>query len=187
MQSSLRIVPILVVGLGLLLYATVTTRSQSEELLDVFVTNFPELQRVSGSVSVDGTIKHSNFEKIEEIVIPPIGPADPRKLIDGGTIATDGFTSLVLSLSGQPGGKAFQAGAVGVILTPEEEAITKVFKEEGKAQFSIEVEAAVEAGPTKSFTSEPTRMLIAFPAYRVWFYNTTQKSVKANLFVYLTN
>src|SRR5712671_5804264 len=69
----------------------------------VRVINFPTVQRVTGSVSIDGTI-------------PPVEPTETGRLIDGGILQADGFTGLVLSLSGRAGGRALRSGSVGVRL-----------------------------------------------------------------------
>jgi hypothetical protein len=74
---------------------------------------------------------------------------------------------------------------VGAILVPEEEPIQKVLEERGQVQFPLEVKATP---PLRAlyFTSTPTRATVAFPRYRVLLYNATDKTVKVNLFAYLT-
>lgn len=187
MKTGGRMVVIAVFAAGLILLAMASAKPESDEIPRVLVTNFPQTQEVTGRVSVKGTVRHASFEQFKGIVVPPVDPEDTRRLIDGGVLETEGFTSVVLSLNAATGGRMFQPGSVGVILTPEEETIEGVLEEEGQHQFALRAEMALEPDSSRSFASDPTRLMVAFPRYRVHFYNSTDKNVKANLFAYLTN
>lgn len=158
----------------------------SEDVQKVEVTNLPAVQRVSGSVGVEGPVRTATFSAIEEVEVPPTKRDQVTRLIDGGTLTTEGFGNVVLSLSGGFKGRLLQAGAVGAILLPETAAIGKVFEEKGQLQFPLEVRAATN-GSTYYFSSEQPRHLVAFPRYHVWFYNDTATTVNVNLYAYLTN
>ena len=119
--------------------------------------------------------------------MPPVEPKEIGRLIDGGILTMDGFTSAVLSLNGQAKGKILRSGTVGAILIPEEETVIRAFEEEGLAQFPLEVSASLSTGASRSFASTPVRLTVAFPRYRVRLYNTSDKSVTVGLFAYLTN
>ncbi len=187
MPDRSTIVFLVLVSAGLLLFSLPAESAAQQEIQRVQVTNFPKTQEIRGNVSVEGTIRHAAFRSLTEIVVSPVRPAETTRLKDGGVLETDGFTSLVLSLNGRPRGKILEAGTVGAILVPEEETVLQVFQEEGQFQFPMEVSAALAAGSLRSFASNPTRVTIAFPRYRVWLYNTSDRTVSVNLFVYATN
>jgi hypothetical protein len=108
------------------------------------------------------------------------------RLIDGGTLSTDGFGSVVLSLAGGFKGRLLQAGPVGAILVPDTAAIARVLEEKGQLQFPLEVRATTTTS-TPYFSSDQPRHLVAFPRYRVWFYNDTATTVTVSLYAYLTH
>jgi len=171
----------------LLAVLIVPVKAQTDEIQPVRVTNFPDLQRIAGTVSVEGPVRHASFQRIHEIVVPPIEPTRTGQLIDGGIVTVDGFTAAVLSLRGQVQGRTGRSGAVGAILIPEEEEVVRVFEEEGQAQFPLEVSATLASGSSRSFASTPTRVMTAFPRYRVRLYNSSDRTVKASLYLYLTH
>jgi hypothetical protein len=159
----------------------------SQEMQSVIVTNFPKLWKVNGSVSIDGPVSHARFFPLREVTVPPVSPKDTVRLIQGGIVESDGFTSMVLGLQGQIKGEVYRQGTVGVFLLPDEESIVKVFEEKGLMQFSTEVNAPGVSGASPYFTSTVNRIQVAFPRYRTYFYNTSDKTVTVNLFAYLTN
>jgi len=53
--------------------------------------------------------------------------------------------------------------------------------------FSQEVSAAGVSGAQPYFASNQPRAQIGFSRYRTYFYNSTDKAVTVNLFVYLSN
>ena len=174
--------------LSLVAVLTPSGRAATQEIQRVFVTNFPETQKVRGTVGVEGTVRHGALVSVKEIQVPPVDPKETGRLIDGGIVQTDGFTSVVLSLTGQTQGKVVRSGgAIGAILTPEEESIVAAFEEDGQVQFPLEVAATLTSLPLRSFASNQARFTIGFPRYRVRLYNTTEKTATINLFAYLTN
>src|SRR5262245_62089222 len=92
-------------GLGFLVLLLLIGAGSGDEIQKVHVTNFPPLQQVAGTVSVDGTIRHAVPLHFKEIVVPPVNPGDVSRLISAGTLESDGFTSVVLALNGQSRGK----------------------------------------------------------------------------------
>jgi len=175
--------------LAAVLLPTGTPLSQQvhQALQQVFVTNFPDLQRIEGEVSVRGPIRQAAQVAIKDIVVPPVGPKDTQRLIQAGTLATDGFSQIVLSLSGQIKGEVVRPGSVGAILVPEEDLIQRAFDEKGEMQFPLEVVASSVSGASPYFASNQPRFQIGFPRYRVLLYNTSAKAVSVNLYAYLTN
>jgi len=170
-----------------LIAAVPSGSSPAQDVQEVIVRNFPELQRVEGAVSVEGPIRHSDLRKLQEVLVSPVGPTETTRLVEGGVLETAGFTSVVLSLSGRGQGKILKPGSVGAILVPDEESIVKALEEEGQIQFPLEITAAVKPGEARSFASKQTQHTVGFPRYRVMLYNTTDKTVAVNLFAYLTN
>jgi hypothetical protein len=174
----------LIVGLPLALAAA---QGASKEIQEVFVANFPETQKIEGSVTIGAPIPHAALVSLRDILVQPVGPQDTNHLVLGGTIATDGFSGVVLSLAGSTRGDVTRSGSVGAILVPEDEGVLKVLEERGAIEFPIEIRTAGVSAATPYFTSTPTRAVVAFPKYRVLLYNTTDKSVTVTVYAYLTN
>ncbi len=160
-------------------------RSQ-EEIQRVLVTNFPHTQQVAGTVSIDGVVRHAALQRVKDIQVPPVGPKETTRLIQAGTLATDGFTAVVLGLNGQTRGRTLRSGAVGALLIPDEETVSRAFEEEGLTQFPIEIAASSVSGASLNFSSTQQRFTLGFPRYRVLLYNTTDKTATVNLYAYLT-
>jgi len=159
----------------------------SQELMKVFVTNFPDLQRIRGSVVVEGPIQNAELVTLADITVSPVKPTDTTRLISAGSLSTDGYPYLVLSLSGQVKGTVYRAGTVGAILIPEQDPILRAFDEKGRIQFPLEVTASGVSGVSAYFASDPSRFALAFPSYRIFLYNTSDKTVTVNLYAYLTS
>ena len=161
--------------------------ASSEDIQRVLVNNFPSLQKVFGAVTVEGTISHAVQQRFPETVVSPVKPEETHRLVAAGTLAADGFTSVVLGVSGQFKSQFSRAGTIGVILIPEEDPILRAFEEAGKFQFPLEVKAVSANNQSPHFASESVKLTLAFPRYRVYFYNTTDGTVGAFLHTYLTN
>ena len=160
---------------------------EAQQVASVLVTNFPKIWSISGKVDVDGPIRHARYIPLREIVVPPVNPKDTIRLVQGGTIETDGFTAMVVGLSGQIKGEVYRGGTVGVFVLPDEEQVVHAFEEKGVMQFMTEINAPGISAASPYFSSEQTRIQIGFPRYRTYFYNSSDKSVSVNLFAYLTN
>jgi len=159
----------------------------TQEVQTVFVSNFPKVFKVAGTVAIDGPVSHGRFAPLRDVTVPPVNPKETVRLIQGGILESDGFTSMVLGLQGQIKGEVYRPGTVGVFLLPDEESIVKVFEEKGLMQFVSEVNAPGVSAVSPYFTSTTSRIQVAFPRYRTYFYNTSDKTVTVNLFAYLTN
>ncbi len=160
--------------------------AERDRIQEVLVTNFPELQQVQGQVSIEKVIPHGSLVALREIEVPPVGREDVTRYVGAGTVTADGFSGMVLSLTGQPKGTTLREGQVGALLLPDAEPVTRAFEERGQLQFPFEVRAGVPAG-TAGFFSDQPRFIVGFPRYRVFLYNTTDKTVTATLYAYLTN
>jgi len=159
----------------------------SADALNVHVDNWPDTHQVKGSVSVDGPISHTKFARKESIVVPPSRRAEPAEMAQAGWIESDGFTTITLSLQGEVKGSSAGAGTVGVLLIPDEESIVRAFREARRLQFVIECISSLKSGDPIYFNAEQVQQRLTFPRYKVFLYNTTNKTVEANLFMTYTN
>lgn len=151
---------------------------------EVSVKNFPELQQVKGSVSIEGTTK--SIIK-EGLVVPTSQRAELSEMVYAGTIETEGFTSLLISLQGEIRSDVFSSGTIGVLLVPEERSILRILREAKRVQFPIECKAHTKSGDPIYFESEQVQQRIAFSRYKMYLYNTTNKSAETNIYLYLSN
>jgi hypothetical protein len=165
----------------------VAAPAAADGVQSVFVTNFPSVFKVDGSVAVKGPLPMSALVARRDVVVPPVFPKETTRLIDAGTIDASGFSNIVLSLSGQIKGEFVKSGTVGAILLPDEEPILRAFDEKGQLQFQLEVSAGGVSSVSPYFASNQPRFQLGFPRYRVYLYNTAEKTVTATLYAYLTN
>jgi hypothetical protein len=151
---------------------------------DVQVNNFPELQQIKGSVSIEGSTK---FISREGLIVPTSQRAELTEMVYAGTIETDGFTSLLISLQGEMRSEVFSSGTIGVLFIPDEKPILRILREEKHIQFPMECKVHAKSGDPIYFESEQVQQRIAFSRYKMYLYNTANKSVAANVYLYLSN
>ena len=125
-------------GGALLLLFTPSGQTLSQNIQSVLVTNFPDVQRIEGKVNVKGAIRLAEMVTFKEIIVPPVDPTETTRLVEAGTLITDGFTNVVLSLHGVVRGDVKRSGDIGVILIPDEKTVQDAFNEQGKIHFSLE-------------------------------------------------
>ena len=189
-RRSVLLVVVAAVGLALWIGAPGVSSQRGQDsstVQAVIVTNFPDPQKVEGKVAIDGPIQLAELIKFEDIIVPPVPRRETTRLVEAGTLQVHGFPSVVLSLHGQVKGDAVREGAVGAILIPDQEPISTAFREYGLVHFAMEVEAPEVSIATPYFASNQPRHSIGFQAYRIFLYNSTDKTVTANLFAYLTD
>ncbi len=158
-----------------------------ETTQNVRVVNLPETQNIDGSVEVNGLIKHSFLDRREKIIIPPAQRSDTNNLTEAGVVEADGFTSVVLSILGEVKSTTFSPGTIGAILVPDEKPIIHAFTQDQSILFPLEVKTDIAPETFRYFSSEPTKQMVGFPRYKIYFYNSTNKSVEVNLYMYLIN
>ncbi|HVR98228.1 MAG TPA: hypothetical protein VMW27_16545 [Thermoanaerobaculia bacterium] len=158
--------------------------SRAQEVQPVTVTNFPEVQTISGRVVVSEPIPQSRFETVKALV-SPAGLAETNQWTEAGVLETQGFSHVTLSLAGYLQGTP-QSGAIGVALVPDVPEMLNALRTYGIPQAVLRVEA--EAGPSLSgfFSSASTALRVGFPRYRVFLYNATSKSADAVVYAYLS-
>lgn len=158
----------------------------SQELQRVVVTNFPSVFDVRGTVDIAGPIPMTEQKTFANITVSPVKPTDTLRLVKGGVLETKGFSEIVLSLEGVVRGEVGQAGEVGAILVPDEELIQRAFTEQGAVHFALRTVAEQVNNKTPYFASRQHKEILGFHRYRVYFYNTTDKAVRVDLYAYMT-
>lgn len=163
------------------------SRAQSQRPQDVVVLNMPDVVKIAGEVEVLGTVRHSETVRRTGLVVPPVERRRISDLIEVEGIETDGFTEVTLSLHGAVRGTIGQAGEVGAILVPDEPSVLELLREKGVYHFPVEVKVSLEDQVAEAPFSVQKRMVLGFPRYKVYAYNSTDRTVDLNLFAYLTN
>ncbi len=171
------------VFLGFIL-CTMPTSAQDEQR--VRVTNFPSVQTVDGTLKIDGPIAQTRLRKLKAAAVAPVGPKETAALVLAGTLDTSGFASVTLSLAGEVKADFFEAGQVGALLVPDVPTATSAF-EDGVTLLSLTVTAPADPGSDSYFAATRPAVPLALPAYRVFFFNTTNTVVEVDLFAYLRN
>ena len=123
-----------------------------------------------------------SFERIN--VAQRVKRSDVTQLVDGGSIVTDGFTELVFSFGGVFKAGLPSAGKLGAILLPDEEIVDYLLRNEGHFAFPLEVEFDVAGLKHHVFISSQQTAKVAFPRYRIYFFNETTSAAVVSLFVY---
>jgi hypothetical protein len=157
-----------------------------QELSRSFVVNLKDPHPIEGTVSVGAPIPHSSTQSLFDVVVAPAARDEPTLWTEAGTLETEGFTSVVLSFHGQFRGNPSGTGAIGLVLVPEEENVLRAF---GEGEVHLALDAVAEPVPDgrQYFSGSRAGLAIAFPRYRVFLYNTTDRSAAMNIFAYLTH
>lgn len=179
-------VVVAVLGVALLAIQPVP-RTSAEAPERVIVTNFPALQRIAGRVTVPEPIPQSSLVRRLDVIVPAVDRAATSQLVETDAVDASGFTHAVLGLRGEVQGNLLRDGVAGVVLVPDEEPVIRALLEEGRYEFPLEVQAPVRREARGLFASDQPRHVLGFPRYRVFLYNTSDRSVEADLYVYLTN
>ena len=83
---------------------------------EVFVLNWPAVQRVEGTVTIERPVRLSTLVRRGDLIVAPVHPSDTTRLIDGGLIEAEGFGHVTLSLLGTTKGEVGRSGTVGAFL-----------------------------------------------------------------------
>lgn len=157
-----------------------------QELTRTFVVNLKDPHPIEGDVHVPTPIPHSDMASMIDVVVAPARRDEPGLWTDVGVIETDGFTSVVLGVHGQLRGSTAGRGAISLVLVPDEDTILQALAD---GEVHLELEARVDPVPadTLYFSGRSDNLPIGFPSYRVFLYNTTERSASVNVFAYLVN
>ena len=185
-MNRMSVLPVLFLGL-LAAALSVPAPAPAADTQPVHVENFPATQDIRGAVSIDGPVSHVRFAKKEAIVVPPSRRGEPAEMAHAGAIESDGFTGVIVSLQGEVKGGSVGTGAVGVLLIPDEEPVLRAFREARRLQFVLECASNMKSGDPVFFNSDQVQHRLTFPRYKMFLYNTTGKTVEANLYLTFTN
>lgn len=157
-----------------------------QELTRTFVVNLKDPHPIEGKVNVETPIPHSATQSLFDVVVAPAPRDEPSLWTEAGTLETDGFTSVVLSLLGQFRGNPSGPGSIGIVLVPEDENVLRAL---GEGEVHLALEAVAETVPDRRlyFSGSRANLSIGFPRYRVFLFNTTDRSAAVNIFAYLTH
>jgi hypothetical protein len=150
----------------------------------VFVTNFPEVQEITGAVELSEPLPFSESVAFEAVEVTTVSREESTALVAGGVLHAEGFTSVVLSLAGEIKGTLSRPSTLGVLLIPDESFVTTAFRE-GSYLFPIEIEVDLPSDTGPYVAAKPARHQLAFSSYRIYFYNTGARTVRAQLYALL--
>ena len=155
-------------------------------LQQVVVTNFPETQKVVGTVRVGQPIPATVLLSSKALVTTAL-PTQLTSLTEGPALDVTGYTSGTLSLAVEMKGSIAAPGKVGVILVPDVEEVMTALRESSVVEFPLTVEAPVAPSVSGLHQSSPLVVRFAFPSYRVFFFNTTPRTAEVTLYSYLSS
>jgi len=134
-----------------------------------------QMENLDGSVALVG---------VRGLSVPPVAKTETGSLVDGGTIDTEGFSTVVLNFAGRVSGDAgLRSGPIGAILVPDIDPFDRAYKTHGLLPSSIEISAVAE-GSLATFMAKQVTVAVGFPRYRVLFYNSTNFAATVNFFAY---
>jgi len=131
-------------------------------------------------------LDNSWFVSLPRNQVAPTPRSAVTQLHDAGTVDTDGFKNLVISLGGEFKEGQPRSGAVGALLIPDHEIAEYLLRNEGVFVFPIEVRFELNADSGPIFMSQAVDARVAFPRYRVYLYNETASGASVSVFVYRT-
>ena len=179
--------PLVALILAFFILSALAAGSSNAQTEEVRVVNFPKVQSIQGTVEMDKPAPNTRLARISEAVVAPADPAETLNLISAGTLDALGFRSTVLSLAGQIKSNYPGSGTIGALLIPNTPFFRRAFEEDGEALLSMRVEARVDSETSTNFAISLPPHHLAFPSYRVYFFNTTERPASVNLYAYLAN
>ncbi|HEX5045059.1 MAG TPA: hypothetical protein VFV75_19350 [Candidatus Polarisedimenticolaceae bacterium] len=126
------------------------------------------------------------FVSVPPLSVPPVPRAETHRLLEGGVVETDGFAQMTFSFGGEFKDGVPGSGRIGALLVPDDPKILHLLRTEGQVVFAVEVLYKVVPGQHAIFVSEQQTQRVAFPRYRVFFYNETGSTATVSLSVYRT-
>ncbi len=164
-----------------------STLAAAQEVTRVEVVNLPGVQKVEGDIHLKGPIPSATAMRFQETVVTPVERSETTRLTLVGSVSTEGFAWVTLSLAGEIKGTTTRAGAVGAILVPAEEPVQRALTEDGLYLFPLEATAEVAVGARGWVRDQRSRLSVGFARYNLYLFNSTDKSVGTTVWVYLSN
>lgn len=152
----------------------------------VRIANFPETQDVTGEVTIAAPVPSNKMVRFLDTAVTTVPPYATQRLIAGGVLESADFTSVVLSLGGFVEGAQPDPATIGLVLVPDEDFVVEALKE-GVYLFPIEVTMQIPQESLPYVATRPEAHQLAFPRYRIYYYNTGPRTVKAQLYAFLRN
>jgi hypothetical protein len=174
------------IAVGMLCTAALSAPISSAQDGPITISNFPDVQDVSGQIEVTEPIPSNEMVRFTDTTVTTVKRHQTNRLIEAGILETGPFTAISLSLGGFVEGAQSEPATIGAVLVPDEDFVLEALKE-GVYLFPIEVTMNIpqESLPYVGTQSETHRL--TFPRYRVYFYNTSQRTVKTQLYALLVN
>ena len=124
------------------------------------------------------------FVSVPPLAVSPVPRAETHRLQDGGVLQTDGFAQMTFSFGGEFKEGIPSSGKIGALLVPDDPKILHLLRSEGQIVFAVEVTFKVVPSQNAIFVSDQQTHRVAFPRYRVFFYNETNSTAVVSLSVY---
>lgn len=159
--------------------------SLSQPPSQVVVTNLPNVQRIEGEVSVAGVVRQAQIQRRPGLIVPTVAREAVTDLISADVLQSDSFSQVTVSLHGEARGTIEHEGWIGVVLIPDETAVLEMLNDHGAFHFPIELKAKLSPKGPAHFNVQQ-RFDLGFTRYRVYLYNTSDRTVDANVYFYLT-
>jgi hypothetical protein len=166
------------------LLALPAASSAQEE--SIRISNFPLVQEVTGGVEIADPVPANEIKRFTDVVVTTVKRRETTRLVSAGVLEAGPFTAVKLSLGVLVEGIPPEPATVGAVLVPDEDFVTNAF-DEGIYLFPIEVTLGIPKDALAYVGAQPELHNLAFPRYRVYFYNSGPRTVKAQLYAFLIN
>jgi hypothetical protein len=184
-EVSMKISALRIAGAALCAIALPPASASAQEGW-IRIINFPEVQTVRGGVEIAEPIPSNEMVRLGGSTVTTVKRHQTNRLIAGGVLETGPFTAVRLSLGGFVEGTPPEPATIGAVLVPDEDFVLEALKE-GVYLFPIEVTIGIpqESLPYVGTASETHQL--AFTRYKVYYYNSGQRTVKTQLYAFLMN
>ncbi len=126
------------------------------------------------------------MKRFTDITVTTVKRHETNRLIDGGVLEAGPFTAISLSLGGFVEGTPSEPATIGAVLVPDEDFVLEALKE-GVYLFPIELTMNIPQESLPYVGAQSETHQLTFPRYRVYFYNTSPRTVKTQLYAFLMN
>jgi len=171
---------------GMLCLAALSAPISSAQEGSITISNFPDIQTVDGGVEIAEPIPSNEMKRFTDITVTTVKRHETNRLIDGGALEAGPFTAISLSLGGFVEGTPSEPATIGAVLVPDEDFVLEALKE-GVYLFPIEVTMNIPQESLPYVGTQSETHQLTFPRYRVYFYNTSPRTVKTQLYAFLMN
>jgi hypothetical protein len=150
------------------------------------ISNFPVVQEVKGGIEIAEPVPSNEMVRFTDTIVTTVKRHQTTRLISAGVLETGPFTAVRLSLGGFVEGIPPEPATIGAVLVPDEDFVVSALNE-GVYLFPIEVTMGIPQESLPYVGTQSELHQLSFPKYRVYFYNSGQRTVKAQLYAFLMN